>query len=187
MPLAKIAVAQQVRDEIRAANQQLETFRQQDEAVLRHRPTPDRWSVLDCLEHINLMYADYLPRMQAAVAQAAPSRLETYSPGFWGQKMVKDQRPVQGQRKKKMKTFKKLVPVTDHQPSDQIFDRLFRYHEQLEQLLGQSERLDWNRVKVNSALGPLLRLKLGDCFRVLMAHTERHLLQGQEVMEQKIS
>ena len=185
MKRQKATVIQQVQEEIKAADQQVQNFRQLPDPTLRYRPTPDQWSVLDCLEHINLMYADYLPRLQAAIAHASPTHRDTYSPGFWGQKMIRGQRPKQGRRNMKMKTFNKMNPLTDHKTSDQIFDTFFRYHAQLGQLLHQSEALDWNQVKVASAIGPLLRFKLGDCFQALMAHTERHLLQGQEVLQHR--
>ena len=183
MKRTKKKTIQEVRHQIGEANRHLKYFQQLAEEVLRHRPEPGRWSVLDCLEHINLFYADYLSRMEPAIRRAAPSEHTTYTPGFFGQKMLKGLRPQQGKRKMKIKTFKKMNPTTDEKNPGQIFDTLLQYHMRLEQLLNESEALDWNRVKVASAIGPLLRFKLGDCFRLLMAHTERHLLQGQEVLE----
>ena len=183
MKLNKATVAQQVRQEMIVTNQQVTRFRSLPTDTLRYRPGPDRWSVLDCLEHISLTYADYFSRMEAAIHQASPTDGTTYTAGFFAQKMIDGQRPHQGKRRLKMKTFKKLTPATDKKTPEQIFETLFQYHTRLEQLLTQAEALDWNRVKVTSALGPILRFKLGDCFRFLLAHTERHILQAQEVLK----
>lgn len=183
MKLNKTDVVRQTRAAIKAVNRQAESFCSLPEEALRHRPEPNQWSALDCLDHINLFYADYFPRLEAAVRRASPANQATYTPGYFGQKMVNGLRPNQGQRRMKIKTFRRMNPATDDQPSERIFEALFGYHTQLEKLLTEAEALNWNRVKVNSAIGPLLRFKLGDCFRLLLAHTERHIRQAEEALE----
>ena len=182
MKLTKTEVVEQVRCEVDEANRQIKDFQQLSDDALRYRPRPDQWNVLDCLEHINMFYANYFSRMEPAIRHATPSDRTTYTPGFFGEWFIKGQRPQQGQRKMKMKTFKSIVPFTDEKDATAIFKTLFQHHVQLEHLLDQSVALDWNRVKVASEIGPILRFKLGDCFRLLTAHTERHLLQAQEVL-----
>lgn len=183
----KIEVTQLVQHEIAEANEQVRRFQQQLIETLRHRPRPDAWSALDCVEHMNLFYDDYLPRVEAAVRGAKPSDKPTYSPGFFGKKMIDGQRPQQGKRRMKIKTLKKMTPATGDKPPEVVFTAFFRHHAHLEELLSRAASLNWNRAKVASAIGPLLRFKLGDCFRLLLAHTERHLLQAQEAMENKKS
>jgi hypothetical protein len=185
MKLDKAEVTQQVQHEITEANEQVRQLQQQPAEALRHRPRPDAWSALDCVEHMNLFYDDYLPRVEAAVQGGAPSTKLTYSPGFFGKKMVESLRPQQGERRMKIKTFKKMTPHTDDKGPEPVFAAFFQHHNYLEELLTQGASLDWNRAKVASAIGPILRFKLGDCFRLLLAHTERHLLQAQEALEDK--
>lgn len=187
MKLNKVEVAQQVQREIAEANEQVRRLQQQPTDALRRRPRPDAWSALDCVEHMNLFYDDYLPRVGAAVQRATPSEKPTYSPGFFGQKMIDGLRPQQGKRRMKIKTLKKMTPATDNKAPDAVFAAFFRHHTRLEELLTKGPSLNWNRVKVASAIGPILRFKLGDCFRLLLAHTERHLLQAQEAMENEKS
>ncbi len=183
MKLNKIEVAQQVQHELAEANEQVRRLQDQSTDALHRRPRPDAWSALDCVEHMNLFYDDYLPRVEAAVRGAKPSDKPTYSPGFFGQKMIDGQRPQQGKRRMKIKTFKKMTPATGDKPPEAVFAAFFAHHTHLEELLNQAASLNWNRAKVASAIGPILRFKLGDCFRLLLAHTERHLLQAREAME----
>ena len=182
MKLIKAEVIRQAHRGIDEVNRQIRELQQLSEEDLRHRPHPDQWNVIDCLEHINLSYGDYFPRMERAVRQATPTDCTTYTPGWLGQWFAKGQRPQQGQRKMKMKTFKNLVPHTDEKEVVSIVEEVFQYHEQFKSLLDRSGDLDWNRVKVVSEVGPILRFRLGDCFRLLVAHTERHVLQAQEVL-----
>lgn len=185
MKRAKKDTLQEVRQQLNEVNRQISDFQQLDEEALRYRPGPGRWSVLDCLEHINLFYADYFSRMEPAIHQAVPSGRTQYTPGFFARRMIHGLRPKQGKRTMKIKTFKAMTPATDEKTPEQIFDILWQYHARLEQLLTEAEALHWDRIKVASAIGPLLRFKLGDCFRLLMAHTERHLLQGREALKDR--
>ena len=182
MKRIKTEIIRQAHDGLDEANRQIREFQQLSDENLRHRPQPNQWNVLDCLEHINLSYGDYFPRMEQAVRKASPTDRATYTPGLFGQWFAKGQRPQQGQRKMKMKTFKNLVPYTDQKKTASIFEEVLQYHAQFKSLLDRSADLDWNRVKVVSEVGPILRFKLGDCFRLLVAHTERHVLQAQEVL-----
>ena len=184
MKRAKRDTLQEVRQQLNESNRQISDFQQLNEEALRYRPGPGRWSVLDCLEHINLFYADYFSRMEPAVHQAAPADRTEYTPGFFGQKMVGGLRPNQGKRRMKIKTFKAMVPATDEKTPAQIFDTLLQYHTRLEHLLSESEALDWDKVKVASAIGPLLRFKLGDCFRLLMAPHRAASAAGRRGIEQ---
>ncbi len=185
MKLNKTEVSQQVLHEITEANEQVRRLQQQPIEALRYRPRPDAWSALDCVEHMNLFYDDYLPRVETAVQGGGLSTRKTYSPGFFGKMMINSLRPQQGKRRMKIKTFKKMTPTTDDKPAEPMFAAFFKHHAQLEELLAQAAPLNWNRVKVASAIGPILRFKLGDCFRIMLAHTERHLLQAQEAIEGK--
>ncbi len=187
MKLQKAKVLQQVQHEIDEASHQVRQLQQQPANALRHHPRPDAWSALDCVEHMNLFYDDYLPRVEAAVRDGAASTELTYSPGFFGKMMIASLRPQQGERRMKVKTFKKMTPKTDNKPAEPVFAAFFRHHTHLAELLAQAAPLNWNRVKVASAIGPILRFKLGDCFRIMLAHTERHLLQAQEALENKLS
>ena len=187
MKRIKTEVIQQLRQTVDQVNQQVNKWQQLPDDDVRYRPRPDQWSALDCLEHINLFYADYFSRMEPAIQQATPSGRATYNPGFFGQQMVNGLRPHQGQRKMKIKTFKKMVPTTDDKTSEHVFETFFQHHVRLKRLLDASKNLNWNRVKVASAVGPLLCFKLGDCFRLLVAHTERHVVQAQEALPVKSS
>ena len=187
MKLNKADVAQQTQRKIDEANHQVRQLQQQPADALRHCPRPNAWSALDCVEHMNLFYDDYLPRVEAAVRGGTASSTSTYTPGFFRKMMIDSLRPQQGKRRMKIKTFKKMTPKTDDKPAEPVFTAFFKHHAHLEELLTQATSLNWNKAKVASAIGPILRFKLGDCFRLLLAHTERHLLQAQEALENKLS
>ena len=170
---------QQLTQSITAINQQIAYFQTLDEPTLRYRPRPVTWSILDCVEHLNLFYADYFPRIEKVVRSTRLSTSSDYRPGFFGKRMIKAMLPHREERKGKIKTFKKMVPHTDQQSPYVVFNTFLDYQKQLQEWIARPE-LDWNRPRVASALGPILQFRLGDCFRLMVAHSQRHILQAEE-------
>ena len=174
---------EQLTQEMAEINRQVKHFQTLDEATLRYQPRPEAWSVVDCVEHLNLFCADYFLRIEKALRTARPSDQPDYRPGFFGKRMISAMQPQNGRRTKKVKTFKKMVPQTKAQTSAAVLDTFLHYQAQLQAWIASSEKLDWERTRVASAIGPILNLKLGDCFRLMVAHTQRHILQAEEVLE----
>ena len=84
----------------------------------------------------------------------------------------------------KMKTLKRFEPDRSTAPLDKttVIRECIESHDDLLNLIEQSRDVDINRVRVVSAIGPIIRFKLGDCFRFNTAHHLRHLLQADNVM-----
>ncbi|MEM9382452.1 MAG: DinB family protein, partial [Planctomycetota bacterium] len=178
-----------------------------DDAVLSARPAPRKWSAIDCLEHCRRANAMYLGHMDRAIA-AAEGRgrrpVETFHPGLVGERMRRtlepgspagdpspssgpaDARAANAKRRigLRMKTFGGYDPVKDATPPDPR-EALRRFDEQLGRMKDMAERME--RVdlhtRTNTLVGPLLRLRIGDVARYLVAHTDRHLVQADRAIE----
>lgn len=164
-----------------------EQFLPLDEAVLRHRPAQAQWNALDCLEHLSLTYDHYLPRIKAAIQQATPqSAREEYKSGWLGRQAIQAMQPREGGTISfKMKAFARIVPRTDDYPAEEILRRFIAHQESFEQLAQEARTVSLNKVRVITLAGPLVRLRLGDCFRFLLAHDQRHLLQARRAIKNK--
>ncbi len=46
----------------------------------------------------------------------------------------------------------------------------------------QAGNFDLERLRITSTLGPIIRFKLGDTYRFMVAHDQRHILQMKKVM-----
>ena len=162
-----------------------EFFAENEEVKLRQRPTPETWNVLDCIAHLNRTYDWYLPQLKKSFLQISSAKAKlSYRPGYFGQKMTEGSQPTQGKIRFRMKTFKKFEPHTDDQKAEQVLQTYLENQRQFEQYLEQAKNIHLGKIRVTSAVGPILRFKLGDCFRFLIAHEERHLLQAQRILEE---
>lgn len=161
-------------------DQDLSTFvASKNKALLLQRPQSDKWSFLDCMAHLNQTYDLYLPRIEVAIQQNTTRYGTAYRPGVFGNMMTNSMTPKEGQIKMKTKTFKPFVPQTIGKGQSEIVDAFLAHQKDFAELMEKAKPLDLGKIKLNSAIGPILRFKLGDCFRFLSGHNQRHWLQAQ--------
>ena len=175
----------------------LDGWRALPEEVVLRRPAPRSWSAVECLEHIRRANDMYLGHMERATAGAERRRrlpVEEYRPGALGRRIAAALAPAPAPAdappriRFKGPTLGSYDPRRDAAPvpADETFDR---YAAQLDRILGLLERFE--RVDLhtrsNTLLGPLLRLRLGDMMSYLVAHTDRHLAQGQRAIDRALA
>ena len=54
-------------------------------------------------------------------------------------------------------------------------------HGQLLAHLEKARQYDLNRIKISTALGPIVKLRMGDAFRFVIAHAQRHVVQLKRI------
>ncbi len=152
---------------------------------LAQRPTPERWSVLDNLEHLNLYNDFYLPVFEKTIAQGKTSQSkprDTYRSGWLGAYLTKSMKPQGTKISNKMNTFKDKNPVLTNVP-DNVVERFFEQHQQLLTILKNAAKVDIQKLRMPTTLGSFPKIRLGDGLAFVVGHEERHLLQIQKTLE----
>lgn len=147
------------------------------------RPAPDRWSIAQCLDHLNVTGYLLLPRLEEAVHRARALRWLNDQPlryGWVGNWFVKSMQP--GPNMRKVKTPTPYVPST-RAAIDEVLPRFGRLQDHLMSIVEEADGLDLSRIKVASPVTRLLRINVGAWFAATAAHERRHLLQAQGVKE----
>jgi hypothetical protein len=172
---------QEIADEFTAASTRLQRLVQTVPAAeWPRRPAPGRWSVSECVAHLNLTSKAYLPLLRDGLARAraigarAPRR---YRRGFVGWLLWKATGPPVRARVRTSAPFLPEVP-TDVAALVAEFDRL--QHEQLG-CLRDADGLPIDRVRVVSAFNPRVSYNLYSAFAILARHQHRHLWQAEQV------
>lgn len=160
-----------------------EAFLQFNDTQLNFKENPEKWSILECLEHLNLYGDFYLVEINDRIL-AAPEKTGQKAPfksGFLGHIFTKDMLPKEGEAMKKMTTFKDKDPKSSSLPSTTI-NRFIKQQKNMLLLLEQSRKVDLNQVKTNiTILKGIIRLKLGDTFRFVIFHNQRHIIQAKKI------
>lgn len=84
----------------------------------------------------------------------------------------------------KMKTFKDKNPIGSGLDKRTI-ERFINQQEQLLNLLDKSKEIDLNKIKTAISISKWIKLKLGDTFRVVIYHNDRHIVQANKILDEK--
>ncbi len=154
------------------------------ESQFNWRPGPTRWSMAECLVHLNASVAHTLPAFDRAIEQGrAQGRTaegrQPFRYGWFAKWMVRSMEPPP---KWRMKTF----PIFDVPPARthslaQVLPEFLAVRDQLAERVRRSDGLDLKRVRVVSPVNRLLRMPLGAYLQFVVAHDRRHLWQAKQV------
>lgn len=159
-----------------------EELQLKNEEDLNWRPDELKWSALECLEHLNLYGDYYLEEIERAIrASKHPSDPE-FKSGIMGNYFAKMMLP--GEKTKKMKTFKDKNPIGKKLDKSTI-TRFIRQQQKLLELLARATKVSLTNTKTGTSISSYIQLKLGDTFRVIIYHNQRHIEQAKKVLEAK--
>jgi len=145
---------------------------------LNWKVNSESWSMLECLGHLNLYGDYYLVEIENCILEAPKSKpTKIFRSGLLGNLFAQSMLPKNG-RVKKMKTFKDKNPINS-ELSITTTDRFLKQQEKMLNLLEEARMLNLMKCKTAISISKLVRLRLGDTFRVVIYHNERHILQAE--------
>ena len=148
---------------------------------LNWKVNADSWSILECIEHLNLYGDFYLPEIQNAI-QTTMSKSETkFKSGLVGNYFAKSMLPKD--KLNKMKTFKDKNPINS-KLTRQVIDRFIDQQKKILTLLDKSNNVSLTKIKIKISITKLVKLRLGDTFRLVMNHNLRHIRQIERIEQQ---
>jgi hypothetical protein len=146
--------------------------------AMRRRPAPAQWSPAEVLEHLCLSDEGYLVHMRTLIRDARADgggggRTDhRWRPTLMGRLLVWS---MAGRRP--MPTVAALEPRSGGARGEEALRTWIGLRREFERQLDASATLPWRRLRFTSPYSGLVRPNLGDAFRVLVTHAERHLEQ----------
>lgn len=166
-------------EQTRVAINQVEKLKTYDLNVLIWKQNEISWSVLECLEHLNLYGNFYLPQIENKIKTSKTKPEIEFKSGLLGNYFAQSMLPKE--KLYKMKTFKDKNPLNANLDKT-IIDKFTNQQLILLDLLNQSRKVSLNKVKIQTSISGFIRLKLGDTFRFLVNHNIRHLNQIDNIL-----
>lgn len=160
------------------------TFGQLSEAHLNWKPSAEKWSIAQCLQHVITNDNTYFPMFDVV-------KSGNYSPTLWqripfvpaimGREMVK---AIGRMPRRAMKTSPMFEPSRSMITREIISD--FALHEQyvvdyLRFFAAASD--DTGKIIIPLPITPLLIVPLSDALTVIVNHTFRHVMQAEKVLQ----
>ncbi len=167
----------------------VESLSKLDVEKLTTSPRPKSWNVVEVIEHLNMAYRIYVPKIDNALSQSPDVQKETegFKARGWQKFVIQGQLSKDGKRKMKMKTLKRFTPIFENLSQEQIdavFADFFSLHNHLKHAILSSRSKDVSKKKFSSAIGPIVNFYLPEAFEFLLSHMERHMVQIDEVVGQ---
>ena len=149
---------------------------------LNYKENPEKWSVLECIEHLNLYGDFYLPEIERRILSQDTSTSQVVFQSGWVGDYFARLMKVNNGKLKKMKSPRDKNPANSAL-SITTLDRFLKQQERLKTLLELARKADLTRTRCSISLTPLIKLRLGDTFRFFIYHIDRHVLQATKVKE----
>lgn len=143
------------------------------------RPAPGRWSIAECLDHLNNGWR-VLEKLDHKIAKAAEQGVRgegPYSHPLLGRIYV---RFVEPPPKIRVRAPKAYVPKPD-QPLAAVAPRFLELQDEIIRRVVAADGLDIGQIRMSSPISRRFRMSLGQWFAFLAAHERRHLWQAWQV------
>lgn len=165
---------------VKEIESQARAWREADTTTLNFRRSPNSWSVLQCIEHLNQYARYYLPAIEGAIKKSSESLpVEEIKYSWIGAYSIKMMHP---DNRKKQKTFRHMQP-SESKLTSTVIDEFINHQEKLSDLLRLASQVDMNQGKVPVEFFRLLKMKIGESLEFVIVHEQRHMLQASEVLK----
>jgi hypothetical protein len=163
-----------------AAHQRLRPLNNEQ---LNRRPGYDKWSVGQCLEHLNILSGYYLPlvkgRLKAAQASGSAARQKVRS-GWLGRRFTSAAR--QDDDTDNVFRVPKQYAPTGVRLTGTVVEVFNRQLDEMLRLLLLARQIDAGAVRVPNPLHPWLKLRLTDVLETLIANYKRYVQQAEQAL-----
>jgi hypothetical protein len=146
---------------------------------LNWKENPENWSALECIEHLNKYGDFYIPEITNKINTSIHKSSEIFKSNWLGKYFSKSVSYNEGLNK--MKTFKSMNPLNS-KLNNQTLEKFINQQHQIIELLNKSKNVNLDKTKTAISISKLFKLRLGDTFRVLIYHNDRHIKQAEKTL-----
>ncbi len=147
---------------------------------LNKKSDAESWSVLECIEHLNRYGDFYIPEIRKQINISKHQSSQEFRSGWLGNYFAKSMLPKE--KLNKMKTFKSMNPAGSSL-NGEVLERFLAQQKQILELLAASKKINLNKTKTAISISKWIKLRLGDTFRVVIYHNQRHIVQAKNAVE----
>ena len=162
------------------SNDALDEFCNLSPGQLNWRPSPDAWSVGQCLDHLIKSNASFFGEFDKLAAGTRKNSFwENWSPlsKFAGSFLVKSLKADD----KKVKTITTMMPPSEIEAG--IVDSFIRHQDELADKVRSVANADWQKTVVTSPFFGLMTYTLDDGLQAIIEHEKRHIRQAKRVLQ----
>lgn len=157
----------------------VESLKLQSTDTLNWKQNPESWSILECIEHLNRYGNFYIPEITTRIKASKHKASEVFKSNWLGRYFSKS--VSYSDNLNTMKTFKSMNPINSSLDIKTLETFIDQQH-QIIDLLQKAKTVNLDKTKTAISISKLIKLKLGDTFRVVIYHNYRHIKQAEQVL-----
>lgn len=178
------ALLNELAQDVQKIKEAAQFFAAADKNKLVYCPEKGRWSVVQVLEHLNAYNRHYLPVIEKELSVITHDANAWFTSGLWGERFTKMMKPTNiYEIKNKMKTQKRMS-FPNSLNVDKVLAEFNAGQDKMLQLLEMAKDKDLAKIHIPISLTKLIKLRLGDTFRFLIAHEQRHMIQARNTVKE---
>lgn len=149
------------------------------ETTLNWKESAERWSILECFEHLNRYSHYYHSQIAKSITEA--NKIDTgmlESKSTWlGRKFIGMMHP---DNVRKHRTYKKMNPQSC-MLSAAVLATYLQNQEDLLGLICEASSVNVDKVSIPVEFMKLLKMNIGDALQFVVMHEKRHVHQAQRI------
>ncbi len=178
----KKTLLNELHDRLEVVRNNMQPFLKLLPAQLHWKPAPDKWSIVEIFEHLNITHGIYLKSINTALGDAPIHARETFKSNLLGKWSYDFIMPREDGSVFKLRAPKFLQANGADLDGTKVLAAFMKQLDDFDHILELSRYVDLQKIKIPFSFTKLLKLQLGDNLRFIVAHNERHLLQAQKVL-----
>lgn len=164
------------------ADETSSTFGNLSVAQLNWKPSPERWSVGQCFDHLLTANKGYFPVIEEVLAGKKRTFWQSIPvlPGLAGRLLIKSLDPS---TTRKVKAPKRFEPAQSS-ISGSIINDFVAQQGRIVEKMKATEHLDLENIVITSPAAAVITYSLIDAYRIIVVHEQRHFQQAKRVTEE---
>jgi hypothetical protein len=154
-----------------------------DDHQLSWTPSPDRWSIAQCLDHLAVTSREFRPYFTNAIERGRarwPVTSEVrYKPTLLGGWLIKQIVPETTRKVPAPKVFK----PSQSPAVEGALEKFLAQQTEFIHFVREAKGVDYNKTRLRSPVTSLMRYSLADAFVITVVHGWRHLAQAKRVRD----
>ena len=164
------------------ANEARSTFGHLTPSQLNWKPSPERWSIAQCFDHLIAVNKAYFPVIDNVLAGKKRTLWESMPvlPGLMGKMVIKAVEPTSTRKFKARKNFE----AAQSNISGSIINDFVDHQAKVVDKMKATQHLDLEKITITSPVAAVMTYSLIDAYRIIVVHEQRHFQQAKRVTEE---
>lgn len=158
-------------------------FAESDPNKLVYSSDKGSWSIVQILEHLNAYNRHYLPLIEKEVSLITYDNDAWFTSGYWGEKFTRMMKPGNVFEVKNKMKASKAYSFPNSLNVEAVLKEFQAGQQKMLDLLDRATGKDLGKIHIPITLTKLIKLRLGDTFRFLIAHEQRHMIQARNTLK----